>query len=673
MPPRPPARPRRLQGIVRAICAVTGVQDEVGDIILPGAFTRTLSARPVKPVFSHEWKDPIGVCHRVEEWLPGDPRLPKATPMGKPWPKDAGALVADVGHNLRTSRGRDVFEQVKQWHEEGGGAQWSIGYVVPKGGATKRAGVRIIHDLDLYEVSPVLHGAHPLTMALEVKGNPAGQPLGLEFKATGPHGEPQAGQGVMIALYPPPEVADALAHPQGTDAGDLHVTLAYLGQADALGGHPDDLPDLIRTATAGAPQLEGQLGGIGRFPPGEEGVPVWVPVDVPGLTELQQRIVSAVAGSVFNEALHADHGFTPHLTLGYDLPDDVPAVDAMPVTFDELFVVRGTDRVGIPLGRSEEQPDDQREVAPSPTALPPPVPAPLGPATEVKTARQAVTAAKALARRRGRLEVKTAHQAVTEAQSLISQIQEKKSMQPPMAGSYEEQQARLRDALQVLFLPNQEASADAAWVCVEATFPDRVIATVARPEPGETITYSVPYQSANGDVVLGTPQRVELTVVAVDTDDPDGDEEVEEEAEPEEAVEARFLQPAAGRLADATSAIAVADVEPEQLENLRPAVERLLRTLARKGMPIGEDDDEPDDFGDDWGLYDHLDDEQGQDDRQGGTPVPAPVPPAAPSPAPAATIPDSTGPGGEAPAQDGDEEVTLDPDEVEAQLKALAA
>ncbi|MFD7829421.1 2'-5' RNA ligase family protein [Streptomyces sp. MJM8645] len=625
-------------------------------------------------MFSHEWKDPIGVCHGVEEWLPGDPRLPKTTPMGKPWPKDAGALVADVGHNLRTSRGRDVFEQVKQWHEEGGGAQWSIGYVVPKGGATKRAGVRIIHDLDLYEVSPVLHGAHPLTMALEVKGNPAGQSQALEYKATGPHGEPQVGQGVMIALFPPPEVSDALAHPQGTAAGDLHVTLAYLGQADALGGYPDDLPDLIRTATSGAPQLEGQLGGIGRFPPGEDGVPVWVPVDVPGLAELQQRVVSALAGSVFNEALRTDHGFTPHLTLGYDLPDDVPTVDATPVIFDELFVVRGTDRVGIPLGRPAEQDDVGPDIAPSPPA--PPVPAPVGPAVEVKTAHQAVAAAKSVATRRNRLEVKSAHQAVAEAKSLISRIEEK-SMQPPMAGSYEEQQSHLRDALQVLFLPNQDASADAAWVCIEATFPDRVIATVARPEPGETITYSVPYQNAGGDVVLGTPQRVELTVVAVDTEDPDGDEEVEEEAEPEEAAEARFLQPAAGRLADATSAIAVADVEPEQLENLRPAVDRLLRTLARKGMPISEGNAEPDDdFGDDWGLYDHLDDEQDQADGQGGAPdadapAPATVPPGGPAPAPAVTTPGSPEPSDEATNQD--EEVTLDPEEVEAQLKALAA
>ncbi|MFJ3793445.1 2'-5' RNA ligase family protein [Kitasatospora sp. NPDC090091] len=651
------------------------MQDEVGDVILPGAFTRTLSSRPVKPVFSHEWKDPIGVCHQVAEWLPGDPRLPKTTPMGKPWPKEAGALVADVGFNLRTTRGRDTFEQVRQWHDEGGGAQWSIGYVVPKGGATKRAGVRIIHDLDLYEVSPVLHGAHPLTMALEVKGNPAGQPNGLEYKATGqPHGEPLAGQGVMIALYPAPEVADQLAHPQGTAAGDLHITLAYLGQSDGLGGHPDDLADLIRSTTAGSPQLEGQLGGIGRFPPGEQGVPVWVPVDVPGLAELQQRIAAALAGSVFSEALHQDHGFTPHLTLGYDLPDDVPAIEPTPVAFDEVFVVRGTDRVGIPLGRPEEQPATEPvDPAGGRTSV-----APLS-NTEVKTAHQAVAEAKALPAQRGNLEIKTAHQAVAEAKSLSTAgpTTEEKSMHPPMAGSYEEQQARLRDAVQVLFLPNQESAAEAAWACIEATFPDRVIVSVDRPGAGESTTYAVPYAAVGDVVTLGTPERVELVVVAVDADGPD-DEEVE--VEPEEAAAARFLRPAAGRLADATSAIAVADIAPEQLEDLRPAVERLLHTLARKGMPVTVDGDDPDDdFADDWGLYDHLDDATDDGDEadgtnganeapatdQGGAPATGPKSPDKPAAADVGTTPD-----------DGDEDaaaITLDPNEVEAQLKALAA
>ncbi|NGO67066.1 HK97 family phage prohead protease, partial [Streptomyces boncukensis] len=158
------------KGICRAIFAVTGVVDEVADFIVPGAFAHTLATRPVKTVWHHEWKDPIGVVQDIAEWQPGDPRF-----SGIPnWPPEAGALVATIRFNLRTSKGRDVYEQVRQWHEHGE-AQFSIGYRVPPSGATKRADcVRVIHKLDLYEVSPVLHGAHPMTRSLEVKADDAG-------------------------------------------------------------------------------------------------------------------------------------------------------------------------------------------------------------------------------------------------------------------------------------------------------------------------------------------------------------------------------------------------------------------------------------------------------------------------------------------------------------------
>jgi len=668
VPPRTTARPRP-RGVVTAICAVTGVQDEVGDVILPGAFTETFKKRPVKPVFSHEWKDPIGVCHQVQEWAPGDARLPKTTTMGEPWPKEAGALVAQVGFNMRTTRGRDVYEQVKQWHEEGGGAQWSIGYVVPEGGATKRSGVRIIHRLDLYEVSPVLHGAHPLTMALEVKGSPAAAGPELEYKATPgpaqPHGETNT-DGVMVALFPAADVAEQLADPQGSAAEELHITLAYLGPAAELGGHPDDLPDEIRMAVAGSPQLEGTLGGIGRFPDSGNGVPVWVPADVPGLTALQQRIADRLATSVFSERFRQDHGFTPHLTLGYDLPEDTPAVDPLPVTFDQVYVVRGAEKVPIPLGQPD--PVDQPEPAP---ADGPPADGQQA-AVEVKSARQAVAVARELPAARRPLETKTARQAVLEAKALPTTgaqapALEEKSMHGPMAGSYEELRGRISDAVQTLFKPNGDGDDGDCWVCVESTFPDHVIVSVEKPGEQGACTYSVPYELEGGEVELGEPQHVELTVVAV----PDGasDEDLDEVG-PDESTHARFIAPAAASLDDATSAVAVADVQPEQLEHLRPAVERLLATLSRKGLPIGEEDDPyADDFdGEDWGYRHH--DESNPDDShaEGDADAAASDGPTAPT----------TGASGQGDTEaQGDEQdgnggqITMDPKQVEDDLKSL--
>ncbi|MGW0576497.1 HK97 family phage prohead protease [Streptomyces sp. NPDC002920] len=271
MPPTAPSRkPSIRHGTVRAIFAVTGVVDEVSDLILPGAFARTLATRRVKSVFHHEWKDPVGVVLEAEEWKPGDPRF-ATIPGGAVWPKEAGALVATVQFNMRTQRGRDVYEQVRQWHEHGE-AQFSIGYKVPPGAASKRHdGVRIIHSLDLYEVSPVLHGAHSMTRSLEVKSALAG--VGVEHKTTWSaieldrkDAEQQVDRGAMIAVYLPRDAAERIAQPEGTPPRDLHVTLAYLGDAAALGGHPDDLADLVRSIRRHQAQI-GADGGAGEAMP----------------------------------------------------------------------------------------------------------------------------------------------------------------------------------------------------------------------------------------------------------------------------------------------------------------------------------------------------------------------------------------------------------------------
>ncbi|PRH81193.1 hypothetical protein C6N75_00040, partial [Streptomyces solincola] len=361
----PSSRPRPSRGIVRAIFAVTGVVDEVQDLILPGAFTRTLATRRVKSVWHHSWKDPVGSVLEVEEWMPGDPRF-ATIPGGSVWPREAGALVATVQFNMGTSWGRDAYAQVKQWHENGEAA-FSIGYKVTPGGASKRHdGVRIIHDLDLYEVSPVLHGAHPLTRSLEVKASVGADHGELEHKATWSAvelkaAETQTGTGVMVALRLPPDVAAKIAHPEGTPAEHLHVTLAYLGDAAELGGHPDDLRDIVTPAVTGSSSLAGTIGGLGRFPDTGDGEPTWVPVDVPGLAELRQRVVEALRTSVYSDKLDARHGYTPHVTLGYNLPDTEP-VPATPVTFEQIAVVRGGDTSFIPLGQT---------AAPAPAPPPP--------------------------------------------------------------------------------------------------------------------------------------------------------------------------------------------------------------------------------------------------------------------------------------------------------------
>ncbi|WP_330335725.1 HK97 family phage prohead protease (plasmid) [Streptomyces sp. NBC_00536] len=585
-PPSPNTPTRRLsvnKGVVRAIYAVTGVVDEVQDLIVPGAFSRTLATRRVKAAWHHEWKDPVGTVLDVEEWLPGDPRF-ASIPGGLVWPREAGALVATVQYNLRTTRGRDTYEQVKQWHENGE-AQFSIGYKVVTGGASKRHdGVRIIHDLDLYEISPVLHGAHPMTRSLEVKATGlAGE--GLERKATWSAVELKAaetatGRGAMVALRLPADVAAQLAQPDGTPAEHLHITLAYLGDAAALGGGPEDLRDTVASAVSGRGPLNGTVGGIGRFPDTGDGEPTWVPVDVPGLAELRQRIVEALGTSVYADKVRTEHGFTPHITLGYDLPD-VPPVAATPVAFDQVAIVRGPDTVLVPLGVAPA-------AAPLPTAtgatpavpqqMPPAPPAPV----EAKSAAQIVIEAKSArlpASSVGHTTAyKSAAQIVLEAKS--AHPLPEKPMHAPLPVSYEQLRSRLGEAARALLAPDD----DELFVAIEATYPDRVIVSLNARD--QTTTYAIPYTVTGRDIDLGTPTPVELTTVALPIT---GDSHA---VEGDEVIDARFIQPTAAALQDATALIEVSGARSQHLQHLKPTISNLLTSLAKKGLPMTEHEED---------------------------------------------------------------------------------
>jgi 2'-5' RNA ligase/phage head maturation protease len=629
--------------VVRAIFAVTGVVDEVSDLILPGAFTRTLASRRVYPVWHHDWKEPVGTVLDIEEWLPRDPRF-GSIPGGAVWPQEAGALVASIQFNLRTSRGRDAYEQVKQWHENGE-AQFSIGYKVPSGGASRRHdGVRIIHDLDLYEISPVLHGAHPMTRSLEVKAA-APPDSALERKATWSAvelkgAESQAGRGVMIALRLPANVAASIAHPDGTPAEHLHITLAYLGDAEDLGGHPDDLRDIITPAVAEHGPLTGSIGGIGRFPDQGDGEPTWVPVDVPGLAELRQRIVDVLTTSVYSEKLRTEHGFTPHVTLGYDLPDVRP-VPPTPVTFDQVAVVRGPDTTYVPL---EEPADDA-------SAEQRPVPAQR---LEAKSAAQIVLEAKSArpdAPTTHAPEHKSAAQIVLEAKSAHPSVES--PMPTPLPLSYEQLRERLAEAARTLLAPDRED----CFVVIEATYPDRVIASHHTRD--ETATYAIPYTAAGRDIDLGTPTPVELTTVAL----PVAGES--REVEGTEEIDARYLRPTTAALENATALIEVSGAHPAHLEHLKPTVANLLTAFAKKGLPMnGSDQSVPpgsslDLWDDDYEVTDGWDDDEPEDapDRTASA-----VPTGNTGDAPADDVPGSDG---------DDEHVRLDAAEVKAVLASL--
>ena len=150
-------------GIVEAIVSVTNIVDSVNDVIVPGAYAKTLKKRNPKGVWSHDTNIPVAKTLSVVELIPGDTRLPQDLQE-----KGAGALLVKMQFNLNTTRGRDAFHDVQFFADE---QEWSIGYSVAEGKSKveEKTGIRYINELELYEYSPVIFGAAPHTRTLGVK------------------------------------------------------------------------------------------------------------------------------------------------------------------------------------------------------------------------------------------------------------------------------------------------------------------------------------------------------------------------------------------------------------------------------------------------------------------------------------------------------------------------
>jgi hypothetical protein len=266
---------------VTAVIAVTGVLDEVGDVIVPGAFADTLRERPrPKVCLGHDWNRPIGKTKWIKELLPGDPGLPPTTYDGKAWPAEAGAVLARYVPDMSTPDGNNAYHSAKFFGPEE--STFSFGYKTQN--SERRNGRRYLKKLAVYEYGPVLNPANRLATLQEIKtdepdsleskvkqvrdvaywGEPYGSPIG---EHTHPHGpkaraERRAGRvpsrsvGIMepghappvapkistadraaeiehTGLFPEPaSAARALPGPRATGADQQHI--------DALAGHIRD-------------------------------------------------------------------------------------------------------------------------------------------------------------------------------------------------------------------------------------------------------------------------------------------------------------------------------------------------------------------------------------------------------------------------------------------------
>ena len=151
------------QGIVECFVAGIGNKDSVGDICATGAFAKSLQRRKPRVVWGHNWNDPIGKVLEIYEVPVNDPRLPMKMKMA-----GIGGLYAKVQFNLQSEKGREAFANVAFFGEE---QEWSIGYKTLRAQFDQNLQANVLYEVELYEVSPVLHGANQLTGTISVKSD----------------------------------------------------------------------------------------------------------------------------------------------------------------------------------------------------------------------------------------------------------------------------------------------------------------------------------------------------------------------------------------------------------------------------------------------------------------------------------------------------------------------
>lgn len=206
--------------------------------------------------------------------------------------------------------------------------------------------------------------ARGLAECSEQLGAEAPEPTGAD-KAASDHVD-----GVMVAWRVPAELAARLEIEGGEKAETLHCTLCYLGKVHTLlPGVLTQVDSMLREYAAKAPALTGRLGGIGRFAASDssDGQDVaYVSLDVPGLEELRHDVVALCAAA--GAAPAKEHGFIPHVTLGYigaDEPSPIFPLEARgtPVTVSAIVLAVGDEGKDIPLTGDPAAP-----TAPSPTS-----------------------------------------------------------------------------------------------------------------------------------------------------------------------------------------------------------------------------------------------------------------------------------------------------------------
>lgn len=137
-------------GEIEGYASNFGNRDLVGDIVQPGAFTKSLSGRhpaAVAMLWSHDHKRPVGVWTEIAE--------------------DGVGLRVKGRILIQTRDGADAFEFAKA----GAVGGLSIGYRAARVRRDHERKARLLDEVDLHEISLVTIPANPLSRLESVKAH----------------------------------------------------------------------------------------------------------------------------------------------------------------------------------------------------------------------------------------------------------------------------------------------------------------------------------------------------------------------------------------------------------------------------------------------------------------------------------------------------------------------
>jgi len=136
------------QGRFSGLASVYGNVDLGGDVVEPGAFSRTLKARgsEVPILYQHNMREPIGLGKLTD------------TPSG---------LQIDGKLVLSVARAKEAYDLMREKVLKG----LSIGYDVVRSGSDLKSGARRLLELKLFEVSLVTLPMNELAIVSMVKSN----------------------------------------------------------------------------------------------------------------------------------------------------------------------------------------------------------------------------------------------------------------------------------------------------------------------------------------------------------------------------------------------------------------------------------------------------------------------------------------------------------------------